>query len=279
MEHRNAFGCLMCVAAPVLVASGLAPGRRPPARAWLLATAALGLAGVTSGGLLAAGAVGVVTTGFALSPRRGLDVLAGVVAVVLLLQPVAFPRAREALLLSVSPYRHVRPGDGDSPEQPSMRTRRLQAAANCLREHRASGVGPGRFQDGIKRFYQPPYARPPGASDAVESYDVTFDEPGSQSLYEVAAVEGGLVGLLGMAAFLAYALASTAKRTGTPDLGASSGPPRPSPPGLAAGGLGAAVAVTLAGLFTSFMARGLAVPFVLVVALAGSSWSRGDRRP
>jgi len=133
--------------------------------------------------------------------------------------------------------------------------KRWAAGLECLRENPTLGVGPGRFQDQIQRYYLHGLGKGIGSSAKVEDFDVSFDEPGSHGLYEVAACEGGLLGLAVLAWFLAAAIA----RSGRAAAGDTSG--------LAAGALGAAVAVLIAGVFATVLARGVALPLVVVLAL------------
>ena len=127
-------------------------------------------------------------------------------------------------------------------------------------------MGPGQFQRRIEEFYLDEWGKRAGNSKDVEAYDLTFDEPGSQCLYEVTACEGGALGLLALACFLAAALARGFRSgdAGGPDV---SRPALGPPIGFRAGALGAAAGVLVAGLFSSVMVRGVALPFVMVLAL------------
>jgi hypothetical protein len=74
--NRNALGVFLAVALPLLVASGAADRKRHVAmRVWLLIVSAAGLAVMTSGGLFAAAAVGVIVSAFATSRRAGWAVV------------------------------------------------------------------------------------------------------------------------------------------------------------------------------------------------------------
>ncbi|MHC5054998.1 MAG: O-antigen ligase family protein [Planctomycetota bacterium] len=251
--NRNFFGVFLAATLPVLVAAASAEGDRPAGvRLWMLSTAAAGLAVMTSGGLFAAAAVGVLVAAFAVGSRAGLAAAAAVAVVALMIQPTrALPGVREAQYRSVALF----PEDAHGRRAPSERMRRWAAGLECLRDNATFGVGPGRFQTRIERYYLHGLGKGGGNSTDVEAFDVSFDEPGSHSLYEVTACEGGLLGLVALAWFLAAAVA----RSGRAAARDSSG--------LAGGALGAAVAVLIAGVFGSVIARGVALPFVVVLAL------------
>ena len=262
--HRNAFGCFMAVALPVLAAAGSVPGRRPWMQMWFLIVSAAGLATMTSGGLFVAAAAGVIVAGSALGTRPGAAALAAVAVIGLLVQP-QHERLRDAQFESVAPYHEVARDDWSA----SMRTRRWQAALNCVRDHPTFGVGPGQFRDRIKTYYYPPYGRPTGRNDDVDAYDVRFDEPGSHSLYVVTAVETGLAGLLALVFFLAWALAVSVRAVRSDATDAWSPTSGLMASGLGAGALGAVAAAAVACVFSSVMVRGVALPFVMILALAG----------
>ncbi len=251
--NRNFLGVFLAATLPMLVAAASAEsGRAPGVRLWMLSVAAAGLAVMTSGGLFAAAAVGVLVAAFAVGPRAGWAALAAVAVVALMIQPTrALPGVREAQYLSLELF----PEDSRGKRNPSERMRRWAAGLECLRDNATFGVGPGRFQARIEPYYHHGLGKGGGSRVDVEAFDVSFDEPGSHSLYEVAACEGGLVGLVALAWFFASALAR-AGRSAASDAS-----------GLAAGALGAAVAVLIAGVFGSVLARGVALPFVAVLAL------------
>jgi len=251
--NRNFLGVFLAATLPVLVAAASAEGDRHPAvRLWMLSTVAAGLAIMTSGGLFAAAAVGVLVAAFAVSSRAGWAAVAAVAAVALAIQPTrALPGVREAQYRSIELFHERSPGR----PTPSERVKRWAAGLECLRENPTLGVGPGRFQDQIQRYYLHGLGKGIGSSAKVEDFDVSFDEPGSHGLYEVTACEGGLLGLVALAWFLAAAMA----RSGRAASGDTSG--------LAAGALGAAVAVLIAGAFASVFVRGVALPLVVVLAL------------
>jgi O-antigen ligase len=181
---------------------------------------------------------------------------AAVVVVALLIQPLGLPSVREAQFRSVSLFL-ADEKNGD--ESASMRARRWQAAVNCVRKNPALGVGPGQFQARIGEYYRHPYQKLAGAGDDTAGYDVRFDEPGSQGLYEVTAVEMGLMGLLAALWFFGTV------------IGRAAGGALKDPTGLAAGALGAAVAAAVGGLFGAIMIRGVAVTLVFVFAMGERS--------
>ncbi len=303
--NRNYLGVFLAVTLPVLVAAASTDGRRSaPVRVWMLCVAAAGLAVMTSGGLFAAAALGVLVAAFAVGSRAGWAAVAAVAVIALVLQPTrGLPGVREAQYRSLELF----PVDSQGRRAPSERMRRWAAGLECLRENATFGVGPGRFQKSIEPYYLHGLGKGGGNREDVEVYDVSFDEPGSQGLYEVTACEGGVLGLLALAWFLAASVARSgpSRGPGTPRYTAAGGgdatvpgrrkwgqgviplqepetPPSedageahsrcaPTPSGLAAGALGAVVAVVVAGVFGSVLIRGVALPFVLVLALGRRS--------
>jgi hypothetical protein len=260
--HRNTLGMFLAVTLPLLAAGALAPGRHWGVRLWLLVTAALGLCVTTNAGLFAAVALGIVTatvvvglrvSGEAKLPQfsYGLVAAAGIIIIALFVQPVLMPRVRESQFRSVD----ILPEDAHGRRHVSMRARRWGAALDCVRANAALGVGPGQFQKRIGGFYSRFFEKPAGRGDDVPGYDIRFDEPGSQSLYVVTAVEMGLLGLVAVGFFLASAVGRAAASSAR------------DASGFAAGALGLALAVTVACLFSSVMVRGVALVFVLVLAL------------
>jgi len=264
-DHRNAFGALAAVACPVLVCVGLAPRRHAALRAWYLLIAVLALFTLTSGGAAAAAVGGILVGASATGWRRGAIALAAVALVALVAQPLALPRVRAAQLRSVS----FLPEDESGRRAPSARIRRWQAGMNALADYPALGVGPGQFQKRISEYYFPPFDKLHGSSDDIPGFDVRFDEPGTQCLYEVTAVETGLFGLLALGAFFAGVIARLARRV---PVDAS---------GVAAGALGVVAAVLVLGVFTTPLVRGVALTLVLVLALgdaSGGDVCAGDRQ-
>lgn len=253
--NRNVLGVFLAVTLPVLVAAASTDGARPaPVRVWMLFVAAAGLAVMTSGGLFAAAALGVLVAAFAVGSRAGWAALAAVAVVALVIQPLrpgANPGVREAQYRSIELF----PANKRGARGPSERMRRWAAALECVRDNATFGVGPGRFQARIEPYYLHGLGKGGGSGANVDAYDVTFDEPGSHSLYVVTACEGGVLGLVALAWFLAAVLA----RSGRAAARETSG--------LAAGALGAAVAVLVAGVFGSVLTQGVALPFVIVLAL------------
>ena len=271
-EHRNALGTFLAVTLPLLAAGAPAPGMHWGGRVWLLVTAALGLCVASNAGLFAAAALGIVVAAVMVGARLpkgsrlprsgyGLMAAAGIIIIALFVQPVLVPRVRE------SQFRSVAVMPDDERRHVSMRVRRWSAALDCVRANAALGVGPGQFQKQIGAFYSRFFEKPAGRGDDVPGYDIRFDEPGSQGLYVVTAVEMGLLGLVVVGFFLASAIGRAAASSAR------------DPSGLAAGALGAALAVTVACLFSSVMVRGVALVFVLVLALgerAGRESVDGD---
>lgn len=257
-EHRNALGTFLAVTLPVLAAAGVSSRRHWGVRVWLLVTAALGLCVTGNAGLFAAAAFGIIAAVVAVGahacagsrlPRfaHGLLAAAGVAIVALVIQPVLMPRLRDSQFRSVSTL----PVDEHGRAHVSARVRRWGAALECVRVNPTLGVGPGQFQRRIGGFYDRFFERPAGRGDDVPGFDIRFDEPGSHSLYVVTAVEMGLLGLVAVGWFLASAVGRAA-------FGRS---------GFAAGALGSSVAVIVACLFSSVMVRGIALVFVIVLAL------------
>jgi O-antigen ligase len=264
--HRNTYGAAVAVAVPLFVAAGLGGARRVSVRVWLLTCAALGILTLTSAAALAAAVAGVLVASFAVDTRRGLAACAGLVVLLVAIQPFALPRVRAAQVRSAALF----PADASGRSSASARARRLQAALNAVAENPALGVGVGQFQRRISEYYAPPYEKLHGSSADIDTYDVRFDEPGTQSLFEVAAVETGLLGLVAATAFFAAAIARAARGCAGDRTG------------LAAGALGAACAAACAGLALSILTRGIAITVVVVLVLgrrSGEDGVGGGERP
>jgi hypothetical protein len=162
-----------------------------------------------------------------------------------------------------------------------------------VRDNPTFGAGPGRYQEAVADGYLPDWGKSGGNSTDPEIYDVTFDEPGSQCMWEVAACETGLAGCLVIVWFLASALvrfghATTRTNRDGQDVQDTNGS-RQSPtdhpadpvhpvigvvccrPEFAAGAMGAVAAVAVAGVFAAVFVQGVALPLVIVLALAERS--------
>jgi O-antigen ligase len=259
--HRNALGVFLAVALPVLVAAASSPSVRPRAgpppyqRVWFLITTAVGLALITSAGLFAAAVVGVLVAAFAVGARAGLAALAATAVIALVIQPVGLERVRRAQLDSVRLF----PEDAQGRRSPSARLRRWAAVLEAARASPVTGFGPGLFQRRIEVFYLPGFEKRGGSRADVSGYDVTFDEPGSQCLYEVTLFETGVLGMLALLGFLATSLARGAHAAARDRSG------------LAAGSLGSAAGVLVAGVFAAVLVQGVALPFVMVLAFGARS--------
>ncbi|MHC4502674.1 MAG: hypothetical protein ACYTFI_05155, partial [Planctomycetota bacterium] len=261
--HRNALGVFLAAALPLLVAAGGTDRKRHVAmRVWLLAVSAVGLAVMTSGGLFAAAAVGVIVSAFATSRRAGWAAVGALAAIAILVQPVALPKVREAQFRSVGPFQEVKRHQWI----PSERARRWAAVLRCVRASPTFGAGPGRYQGKVEDAYLPDWRKGGGNSTDPNIYDVTFDEPGSQCMWEVAACETGLAGCL----VIVWFLASTLVRFGRAraDGPADSEGTRPE---FAAGAMGAVAALAVAGVFAAVFVQGVALPLVIVLALGERS--------
>jgi hypothetical protein len=263
--NRNFLGVFLAATLPVLVAAASARSDRSPAvRLWLLTTVVAGLALITSGGLFAAAAIGVLVAAFAVSSRAGWAAIAAVAVIALLIQPSrVLPGVREAQYKSIQLF----PEDSRGKRAPSERMRRWAAGVECLFDNPTFGIGPGRFQKSIESYYLHGFEKGGGSAVEVETFDISFDEPGSHSLYEVAACEGGFLGLVALAWFFASAIARSGRAAAKDTTG------------LAAGALGVAVAVVIAGVFGSVLARGVALPFVLVLALGRRAGELQEESP
>jgi O-antigen ligase len=250
-EHRNAYGMFVVVAAPLFVSAGLSGGRHVGLRVWYIALAALGVSSLSSGGLTVAAAAGILLVGFYHGRRHGAAALAAVAILCCLVQPVLTANVRAAQLKSLETF----PKDENDRRAPSARVRRWQACLNAVAKHPTLGVGIGQFQNRIGEFYGSAFEKPHGRSDDVMGFDIRFDEPGSQSLYEVTAVEMGTLGILAVGAFLAAAAARLARSASGDSTG------------MAIGALGTICAVAVASACSSMMVRGVAIAFAIVLAL------------
>jgi len=259
-HHRNALGCFLAVATPPLVAVGVSPGRSRALRAWALAVAAGGMLVTTSGWLLAAQAAGAILAASVLGARRGAAVAACAAVIAFAVQPLALPAVSRAQARSVS--FHL--ADEAGRVGPSMRLRRWVAVGCCFLDNPIFGIGPGQFQARIGEYYRPPYDKPIGSREDVSGYDVRFDEPGSQGLFEVALCETGAAGLAALLWFLVSAAARAAKARRNE---------------AAAGSLGSAGAVLLGGAFAGFLVRGVGLPLAMVLALGDAAAVSARERP
>lgn len=248
-SNRNHLGVFLAVTAPLFTAQALAPGRKPWERAWLGLVVGIGLLITSSGGLVLAMAVGILAAAGVMKRPRALIAAGGVAFVLLLLQPVLLPGVRSEQLRTLELF----PRDEQGRARSSARARRIQAAVNLIRKRPVLGVGPGQFQHSIGSCYEPPYDKPQGRLDDVSGFNIRADEPGSQSVFVVTACETGLLGAFALLWFVASLMDAGAR-----GARASS---------FAAGCLGAAVGMLIAGLFSSFLVRGVALPMVLVAAL------------
>jgi O-antigen ligase len=132
---------------------------------------------------------------------------------------------------------------------------------NSLTAHPALGVGWGGYQDALDAFYGD-IPRPEGRTDDPRLYDVEANEPLSFSWFLVTGVELGVAGLVAVLCLLGEILLRAAGLGG-----------KPGRPPVAAGLLGAGVALLLAGLWAHPLTRGAGPLAGLLLAMSGMSGS------
>jgi len=121
------------------------------------------------------------------------------------------------------------------------------------------GVGAGNYQDVTNEHYGAgALAKPHGRVDWPQFFNLYADEPDSFNQYLVLAVELGLLGLFGLAWWIGLFFGSslTLMRTARDDFAAAVG----------LGACGSMIGFVLNGVFASGMVRGVALPFVFILA-------------
>jgi hypothetical protein len=218
--------------------------------------------------------------------RRWLTALT-MLAVLLGLICVVLPRLPRENMKVIARGSALFADDQDGNRKPTARLRRYQAALDLLscpsnpRDEQSpptwlKGVGVGRYQERVNRFYHTTaYPKPGRRTDDEAAYDMESDERFSFSLLETTAVELGLPGLLALlfvfGAWIFGAHLSFAK------LEASASPAARVSAMLALAALGSGCgAVVLAALGNPMLpgVRGT-FAFMLALAFCVARWASG----
>ncbi len=172
-----------------------------------------------------------------------------------------FPQraAKRAVLLaeSLQTFRtYRRPGEIMPRTRPTMRAYRWHANLNMIAQNSTAGVGWGRYQRYLDRYYGS-LDVPEGRTDAPpEWHNLLTHEPGTYSWFMLTAAETGLPGLAALFLFLAVLLGRAMRINREKRL-------------IGAGGIaGAVVALLLLGLWTNPMVRGAGPVLGLLLTLS-----------
>ena len=123
------------------------------------------------------------------------------------------------------------------------------------------GVGAGNYQTNVNQYYGAVPGSPQKmnyGTDEVEVFNIGCDEPDTFNLYLVTAAEIGLIGLAALVWVLAGFIGRAAR------LYAEE--PDALTRGMAFGAMGALIGFAVCSIFNSSMVRGVALPFVFVLA-------------
>lgn len=287
-DFRGVFGAQAALLAPAATAFALLD--KDTAVRWAAGAMALLTLCVTlaAGGFIAACA-GIIAVAaacvLARSWLKGLAVLIALLVLVALVLP-RLPRQNTAVLFRGMAFFAEDKGEKDAEVKmkPTAVLRRHQAALDLLAApsnpqdgksapNWLKGVGPGRFQKSIGRFYQPPYPKPGRLTDDETTFDMEADEKFSFSLLETVAVELGVPGLLAvlflLASWIAAAQGSFA-RLASPSPAPSPAAQRQKETGaaLALAALGAGCGALVVSLFLNPAIRGVGGSFAFFFALA-----------
>jgi len=141
--------------------------------------------------------------------------------------------------------------------KPSARARRWQADMCAVSENPVFGLGLGKYQTEIGVYYRGAAIKPDGKTNDAAGFDLRADEPGTQGIWEVIPVEGGLV-LTAAWMIMLTAGAVSAFRNERPGV------------------TGALVAVLIAGTVVSVWMRGIGVALAFLLALAAEKPKSGQ---
>jgi hypothetical protein len=255
-EFRGIFGALMALILPAAVAFAILD-KDGAVRVGAFALASIGLSvTLSAGGFI--GAVAGILAVLAACLMDSRTRHAGLLGLVLLgiFATLVLPRLPrdnpKVIFNNLTLYANAEdPLDEEALPEPTARLRRYQAVLNVLASERKTvdmdskstrpnwitGVGVGRYQDSIKRFYQAPYSKPSRDTDDEASFDRTAHEPFTFGFLETVTVELGVIGLMivlvmfavwigcGVSGFLSTAttLDSTERLLSLAALGAGSG--------------------------------------------------------
>ncbi|MFP4057211.1 MAG: O-antigen ligase family protein [Candidatus Brocadiia bacterium] len=166
--------------------------------------------------------------------------------------------------------------------QVAVRYQRWHAAIGCARDQwtrpSTTLLGRGFVAPDLRRYHELlkdfwPRQRLQYDTDEPEVYNVAAPEPFTYNLWLKTLVQSGLVGLAALVWLVATFLfrASRLYRKGHSELAL----------GLSSGAVGSLVGFALAGVFTETLVRGVAIPFVFVLALIAIAermvWGRDPR--
>jgi hypothetical protein len=240
---------------------------------WLAAAiAALTLCVTLAAGGFVAACAGVVAVGafYAVSQRwlTGLTVIAALACLLIVVLP-RLPRKNDAVIT-----RGLALFAGEEEKKPTARLRRYQASMDLLSSPSkgegsaplwVKGVGAGRYQGQVNRFYQPPYNKPGRRTDDEAAYDMEADERFSFGQLETVTVELGIAGLLAVlflygtwifSAQAAFSLLSPKDVEDDPKAV------------LALSAFGAGVGALVLSVFSNPLIRGVGGTFALFMAIA-----------
>jgi len=208
-DFRGLFGAQMALAVPAAVAFAIMD-KDSAVRGAASALAVIGLCvTLAAGGFLGALAGSLVVLAAGLASRDTRWLALGGFGVLCIIAAVALPRLPrnnpEVLARNLALY-----DEWDGKRQPTARLRRYQSALDLLSSERkalvpesestrpnwVTGVGAGRYQESVKRFYQPPYDKPSRPTDDEAAFDREADEPFTFGFLETVMVELGVPGLL-----------------------------------------------------------------------------------
>jgi hypothetical protein len=251
-ENNHVLSCYLAMLAPLCVgAMFFWPGW--PVRIWAGALAVLCLVLTMNGGLLAALAIAAL----AAAAARGRRHLAGTACAIFLLTAVILPCLPKDRGSHLSGSVSVFTG-WHSRAIVSYRYRRAQAGVNIFRAHPFIGVGPGRFQDFVgKQIYHmlddelTPTPTPPE--------DVTAKNKFVDNRYVLTSAELGLPGLAILLAVMFLALRRLVQALARAEDDWVKG--------VLAGCIGMVIAAMIGGIFTDFLVRGLALPFIFAISV------------
>ncbi|MBN1809859.1 MAG: hypothetical protein JW909_12400 [Planctomycetes bacterium] len=248
LENRNHLAAYLVLTVPWAAGRYLAPGSRVPVGARAGAALLVLSAFLVSANVLISLALlmGVL---IAIAGRNSAGLVSGAFGRLSLAAVVLVWIAATSLSPNVWGGLATFRTDVTGTMRPSARAKRLQADIIAVEDKPVFGVGLGRYQYEIGACYPTGCDKPDGMTDNVAAYDLKSDEPGSQALWEVIPVEGGLV-LTAAWMILLVSGAVSAFRNGRPEVAAS------------------LLAAVPAGLVVPVFARGIGVVLAFLLALS-----------
>lgn len=246
LDNRNHLGGLLALSIPFMVSEYVLPVAEKPLPLRIAAGVAvvLGLLFLPNACVTAAVMAGTIV---ALGGGEERGMITGWLRKIILAAVLIAAVVLGGLSHSHSGFAFYRP-EGDR-YTPSARTKRWQAVLLAVEDNPLLGFGPGRFQQEIGQYYKFGFDKPSGRTDDVAGYDLAIDEPGTQTHWEVAAAETGLVGVAAWLLLFAVG-AITAYRHGRPGVA------------------GALLAGSVAGLTVAVWTRAVGVLWAYLLALS-----------